>query len=324
MLQSMRPTVRFSTDDFAPRDRLAIWREVLFQSRIGAEIEPTFGPFRAHATARELAGLRLLSGWSTAANYQGTVRHIDGDDLLLTFGSTRVSARLNRREALIESGDAFLLPRGDRGSIQLPQEGGFTIVRLPRAAVAVGAVNLEDGYCRRIPDETPALRLLKGYIGLLQNDDGAFLAPDVQHAAVTHVCDLVAVTLGATRDGAESARLRGVRAARLAAMKSDVVRHLRDPALSVAAVAARHAFTTRYVQRLFAESGVGFTEYVVAQRLARAHRLVSDPQLAERTFTALAREVGFGDLSYFNRAFRRQFGAAPADVRARVLRLSSD
>jgi AraC-like DNA-binding protein len=110
-----------------------------------------------------------------------------------------------------------------------------------------------------------------------------------------------------------------VRAARLAAMKGDVVRHLRDPALSVTAVAARHAVTPRYVQRLFAESGVGFTEYVVAQRLARAHRLVSDPQLADRTLTALARAAGFGDLSYFNRAFRRRFGVAPAEMRAQAL-----
>jgi AraC-like DNA-binding protein len=316
----MNPAIRFSTDDLPPRDRLTIWREVLCQSRIGAEVEPTSAaPFRAHVTARELAGLRLLAGWSTAANYQGTAPQGDGDDLLLTFGNTPVSTRLNQREALIESGDAFVLPRGDRGSIRLPQDGGFTIVRLPRAAVAASAVNLEDSYCRCIPDATPALRLLKGYVAMLQHDDGTLTAPDLQHAAAAHVCDLVAVTLGATRDGAESARQRGVRAARLAAMKGEVVRHLKDQALSVTAVAARHAVTPRYVQRLFAETGIGFTEYVVAQRLARAHRLVSDPQLAGRTLTALAHEAGFGDLSYFNRAFRRQFGAAPAEVRAQAL-----
>ena len=189
-MQSLGPAIRISTDDFAPSDSLAIWREVLFQSRLGVDIEPTSDvPFRAHATARELAGLRLLSGWTTAANYQGSARHIDGDDLLLTYGSARrASTRLNRREALIESGDAFLLPRGDRGSIQLPQESSFTCVRLPRASVAASAVNLEDAYCRRIPGETPALRLLKRYVGVLLNDDGTLTAPDVQHAAATHVC----------------------------------------------------------------------------------------------------------------------------------------
>jgi AraC-like DNA-binding protein len=56
----------------------------------------------------------------------------------------------------------------------------------------------------------------------------------------------------------------------------------------------------------------------VAQRLARANRLLCDPQLADRTLTAIAFESGFGDLSYFNRAFRRRYGGSPADIRASV------
>jgi AraC-like DNA-binding protein len=55
---------------------------------------------------------------------------------------------------------------------------------------------------------------------------------------------------------------------------------------------------------------------VLEQRLARAHRLLSDPRFADRTVGALAREAGFGDLSYFNRTFRRRFGASPSDMHA--------
>jgi len=55
---------------------------------------------------------------------------------------------------------------------------------------------------------------------------------------------------------------------------------------------------------------------VLGQRLARAHRLLTDPRRTERTLTAIAFEVGFSDLSYFNRAFRRRFGATPSDARA--------
>ena len=32
----------------------------------------------------------------------------------------------------------------------------------------------------------------------------------------------------------------------------------------------------------------------------------------------IALDAGFGDLSYFNQAFRRRYGAAPSDVRAQA------
>src|SRR5262249_40079153 len=43
----------------------------------------------------------------------------------------------------------------------------------------------------------------------------------------------------------------------------------------------------------------------------RSHRFSTDDLPG-----ALVLEAGFGDLSYFNRAFRRRFGASPSDVRA--------
>jgi AraC-like DNA-binding protein len=43
--------------------------------------------------------------------------------------------------------------------------------------------------------------------------------------------------------------------------------------------------------------------------------MLSDPRIADLTISAIAFGVGFGDLSYFNRTFRRRFGASPSDVR---------
>ncbi len=38
--------------------------------------------------------------------------------------------------------------------------------------------------------------------------------------------------------------------------------------------------TPRYVQMLFDEEGTTFTDFVLRQRLARAHRMLSDPRWA--------------------------------------------
>jgi len=54
---------------------------------------------------------------------------------------------------------------------------------------------------------------------------------------------------------------------------------------------------------------------VLGLRLARAHRMLTDPRFAAWTIKAVAYELGFGDRSYFNRAFRRRYGVSPSDLR---------
>ena len=163
------------------------------------------------------------------------------------------------------------------------------------------------------------MQLLRRYLTVL-NDVDAIATPELQQAAANHIIDLIALTLGATREAAQAAE-GGVRAARLQSIKHDIVSNLSDETLSVRAIAARHKVTPRYVQRLFEETGSTFTEYVVEQRLVRAHRLLTDARPSDQTLTAIAFDVGFGDLSYFNRAFRRRFGASPSDLRAQARRI---
>jgi AraC-like DNA-binding protein len=43
--------------------------------------------------------------------------------------------------------------------------------------------------------------------------------------------------------------------------------------------------------------------------------MLADPDHDRQTIAALAYEAGFGDLSYFNRAFRRRFGMTPGEAR---------
>jgi transcriptional regulator GlxA family with amidase domain len=66
----------------------------------------------------------------------------------------------------------------------------------------------------------------------------------------------------------------------LRAIKEDIATWLDRPDLSVAAIAARHRIKPRWVQRVFESEGTTFTEYVLGQRLVRAHRLLTDVRYA--------------------------------------------
>ena len=61
--------------------------------------------------------------------------------------------------------------------------------------------------------------------------------------------------------------------------------------------------------------GVTPHQYLVRSRLRHAARRLAED---DSTITDIAYDVGFGDLSYFNRAFRRRYGASPSDVRAQA------
>jgi AraC-like DNA-binding protein len=140
----------------------------------------------------------------------------------------------------------------------------------------------------------------------------------LQHAVVDHLYDLMAVVFGAAPEAAEAARNRGIRAARIRAITHDIPKSIDRTDLSLTVLAACHGLAPRAVQRLFESEGTTFTEYVLAQRLARAHRLLIDPRRGGDKISVIAWDSGFGDLSYFNQAFRRRYGQTPSDVRAQA------
>ena len=107
----------------------------------------------------------------------------------------------------------------------------------------------------------------------------------------------------------------GVRAARLAAIKADIERQLTDGSLTVAALAARHGISARYLHKLFEDEEMTYSKFVLDRRLSLAYLRLRQPRYATRTISSIASDSGFGDLSYFNRAFRRRYDITPSDVR---------
>jgi AraC-like DNA-binding protein len=74
---------------------------------------------------------------------------------------------------------------------------------------------------------------------------------------------------------------------------------------------------------LVEEEGTTFSAYSLDQRLLNAKRMLTSPSHAQWTIGAIALQAGFGDLSYFNRSFRRRYGTTPSDVRVETARCFS-
>jgi AraC-like DNA-binding protein len=80
-------------------------------------------------------------------------------------------------------------------------------------------------------------------------------------------------------------------------------------------VATHLGVTPRNLQRMFESEGTTFSEFLLGQRLSRAHRMLTEPRGGHSAVATVAYDAGFGDLSYFNRSFKRRFGATPRDIR---------
>jgi AraC-like DNA-binding protein len=221
------------------------------------------------------------------------------------------------REIVLGDGEATLLSLNEPLDSTHRSPGDFLVFRFPRPQLAPRLARGQDCFLRRISRGTQALSLLTDYVQIVR-DEQRMADRELQPLVVAHLYDLMAVAVGATRDAAEVAQSGGVRAARLHAIKQNVARSLDQPDLSVTTLAGRHRCTPRSLQRLFETEGTTLTEYVLVQRLARAHRMLGDRRRDEEKISAVAYECGFGDVSYFNRVFRRHYGAAPSDVRAQA------
>ena len=222
------------------------------------------------------------------------------------------------RDLTVEPGSAVVLPNCDLNAIT------FTAPRTQMLSPNLTRKNLrpllrdfDAVSARTIPSQNDALRLLVGYIEALLAES-APLTPELRRLAIAHIYDLAALAMGATHDASEIASNRGLRAARLREIKSNIAATPWLQGLSVDKIAIRQGVTPRYVQMLFEHEGTTFTEFVRQTRLDRAHRMLVDPRMADRSISAIAFDAGFGDLSYFNREFRRRFGQTPSDVRGRI------
>jgi AraC-like DNA-binding protein len=310
--------IHLSTAALPERDRVEMWRELFARRMMRVDLEPLHNrPLESEISLRALPGLRMVTSTLSGGRLQRRGELLaDGRDDLTLFvsfsGDCVVSQR--GREVALAPGVAVLMSASEPAeTVHLDMKG--VGIAVPRMALAPLVRNIDGAFVQPIPPGTEALKLLLGYLKVLQ-EDHALTDPRVGGLLVTHIYDVLAILLGATRDGAALAARRGLRAARLHAVKRDVDNNLAEPgALAISSIAARHRITPRYVQMLFESEGTTYSDYVRNLRLARARQMLGDPRYTGHGIGAIAFTCGFSDPSYFGRAFRRRYGATPSDIR---------
>ena len=292
------------------------WRERAF-GPCGLDVGPSHGDSidcRLQVSVVDNIALAIPEGAS--AQYSRTQSHLaDGSDDLVLIAAHAGLVRVGQNGHTVELAPAqmVLVDMGVTGTVGDTQEDRLISIRMPRRALLDINPCAEDKLSQVLSDGAVAETIFR-YHALAANH-APHLDAVGQRLTAQHVIDLVGLLLGTDAEHASLARGRGHAAARLDLMRADVMAALGRNDLCLSEIATRSGLSPRQAQRLFEQAGTTFTEFVLEQRLVLARKLLGDPRARARKISDIAHSSGFSDLSYFNRAFRKRFGATPSELR---------
>lgn len=312
----------WNTHDARPGEQFAYYREAICQAFM--QLTPE-APGATGFPAR-VENFRLGDGAMNRVTFpEHIVRRSAADIASSSSSCFYLNLKLAGRCRIEQAGREISLSAGQVGLFDSDRQFTLRHDRGPRLQVASFWVPAEalrerlpagfDVAAARVSDDpvighliAETARTLNADVGRMTEEDGVRL--------FRVLIELVAVSL--SRQGQPGdAESKGFADAAALVLRRTIHARLREPGLTVGDIAADIGVSERYVHKLLARSGSGFTEYVIGCRLDGAARDLRDPAVADRAIGNVAFDWGFSDLSHFTRRFKQRFGCRPRDWRGK-------
>ena len=272
------------------------------------------GDFQITNTTMMTGNALLVDSRGTALEYDRTPAHIARGGLdhyhvtlclegEMWFGS-------GRREVTLHSGDIGLVDMAQPNRTVLTAADGaryrLMSLILPRALMAPRLAHPDSATTTLLPASHPHARLLASQFAALWQ----LPAPEAgrPEAIIEAIADIMAAAAGGTADTE-----RAEHHLYLAMIKRHIAQNL-ETALTTQELCRHFEISRASLYRLFEADG-GLARYVQEQRLNRALMLLISPAARGERLINLAVDLQFASDSTFVRAFRRQFGVTPGEVR---------
>jgi AraC-like DNA-binding protein len=309
-----------STADVADRDRLAYWTDMVCDAYVQLDCDPGAGAssIDGEIAVDRLATLELSRVTSTAQRVRRTPARIASasEDYFLVSIQLQGRGRVSQdgRDALLEPGD-FALYDSTR-PYTLEFDGSFQqyVLMLPGPTLRTALRRTEALTATTVTGQRGAGHLMIGMIRTLAADIDT-LAPESAAAVADSVTQILVAGLAAL-PAARSQAPPQHRAFTREQVRALVRERLRDPGLTVGAIARRLRLSPSTLHRAWDGEPCSLSDWIWTQRLDAARCDLCDPALATRSVSAIAFSWGFNDAAHFSRAFRARFGCAPSDLRA--------
>lgn len=308
-----------SAADFPKGERAARWQESVAGKLLKVEWHtPDDAAFTAKISPVVFAGEVEIASLET-----GPFRITNSPDYarqkvhrcslhVLTGGLRVVTERASGR---IESHRTMGIMLDEGQFYRHSSDNGMTralILMLPKARLVERVPSYDRLIAEPLEISCKPFRVLQSYLGLATS--GVDLnEPAMSRLNAEYVIDLITMILQERADLEGATRLRTGPSARYQVILAEIARGISDPRLSGKLVAARVGITERYLQQLLEEHGETFSHYLLRLRLDKAAEMLTAKR--QMPVAEIAFICGFGDLSYFNRSFKKRFGQSPRRLR---------
>jgi AraC family transcriptional regulator, positive regulator of tynA and feaB len=295
------------------QDQFDYWHDVICEVFIPMTPKRSIpgAGFASGVEARALGDVSRTDVWSQAQQTLHGPREVElsGGEFyfvnLMVAGRCRV--RQGDRESVVSPGQLWVVDTTVPYFLDFESQWRMFTFRVPHKLLGSRLSNARQGTAMPIDGGTG----VGGLAAAMMRSMWKLEEPDSVHVRTELEQSFAAVVSAAL--GA-----RDLDASAQDVLRADVLRfvaaNLGDPGLSVVAVCRRFAISPRLLHRLFEGQEHTFARTVRTMRLEQCARLLADP-LNRSTITDIGLRHGFTDSASFSRAFRRDFGIAPREMR---------
>ena len=305
-------SVRFSTRELTKPRQLEAWRDWYADS---FEVTPLDAPDRGFAGESEIwkldgvALVRVSAPPLLAKRTKSLIRRDPTDHWVITIGERAATGLMLESDQMsVPAGVPFVLSLGDFSASQRGPDDRLQL-HIARDKFSTIAPALDAARGQTV--STPLGSMLAEYIRLLHRHLPSLTDEDA-HSVPQAVAAMVATCLAPSADRMTTAHGQ-ISATLKDKVRRCILRNLRSPGLGPNMLCRELGMSRSSVYRLLEAEG-GAARYIQRHRLAESFAQLNDPSNT-KPVVVIADELGMVDPSSFSRAFRRQFGINPTDVR---------